>query len=287
MTPNFDLYAIWSNWMWLLRETFANPKGLFWWPSLVVAFLGFITIYAWRVSPQPQFQRQLLMKQLPSDIACVLGYSLTQAIIAPVIIPAMVLGSLLFFTATGVPSPLTTPLQTTEMIFIAFLIYLLGDHNIYWTHRFFHKYRFLWAMHKLHHAPPVLTPLTAFRFWPPETIVHMCAFALGEGLAIGIASWVFGLGITPEKFMGVNIFAVTWILVFSHLRHSHIPIRYPRFLSFIFVSPVMHQVHHSIDPLHHDKNYGHAFAIWDWIYGTLYIPEKDERVQFGLKPLNT
>ena len=44
----------------------------------------------------------------------------------------------------------------------------------------------------------------------------------------------------------------------------------------------MHQIHHSDNPVHYDKNYGVSLAIWDWIFGTLYIPARDETVQFGL-----
>lgn len=222
------------------------------------------------------------MKELPTDLASVTGYLLTQAMVAPLLSKMMVGGVFVIFSLAWVPLPMSQLAGPLDTIFVALLIYLFADHNIYWTHRLFHRYRPLWRLHSLHHNAPVLTPLTAFRFWPPETAVHMLAFAFGEGLALGLASLLFGIGVTPEKILGANVFAMLWLLAFSQLRHSHLPLGYPTWLSRLLISPVMHQVHHSVDPGHHDKNFGTTFALWDWIYGTLYIPKKQERFLFGL-----
>ncbi len=37
----------------------------------------------------------------------------------------------------------------------------------------------------------------------------------------------------------------------------------------IFVSPAHHQVHHSANPKHFNKNFGSCLALWDWMFGTL------------------
>ena len=42
------------------------------------------------------------------------------------------------------------------------------------------------------------------------------------------------------------------------------------------------KVHHSIDPKHFNRNYGDSLAIWDWMFGTLYISRADEDIRFGL-----
>ena len=50
----------------------------------------------------------------------------------------------------------------------------------------------------------------------------------------------------------------------------------------IFVSPAHHQVHHSANPKHFNKNFGSCHALWDWMFGTLYVPEKKrEPLTFG------
>lgn len=282
MNIDISFSAIWQSWIHLIKVMFSGPQGLFWWPTLVVMVTAAIWLASRKTTMQPQFNRERFIRELPTDLLATLGYLVTQAIVAPFLAPIMVGGAFLVFATLWVPAPVVAGSGAAEMVVVALLVYAFGDHNIYWTHRLFHRFGALWRLHRFHHNPQVLTPLTAFRFWPPETLVHMLAFALGEGLAIGFASLVFGLGISPEKLLGVNIIAVAWMLAFSHLRHSHVPLAYPRWLSYVLISPAMHQVHHSVDSIHHDKNFGTAFALWDWLYGTLYMPKKGERISFGL-----
>ncbi|MDC0136437.1 sterol desaturase family protein [Sulfitobacter sp.] len=68
----------------------------------------------------------------------------------------------------------------------------------------------------------------------------------------------------------------------ANFRHSHIWISYGPVLEHILISPAQHQVHHSVATKHHDKNYGSIFAIWDWIFGTLYVPKTVETLTFGV-----
>jgi sterol desaturase/sphingolipid hydroxylase (fatty acid hydroxylase superfamily) len=54
-----------------------------------------------------------------------------------------------------------------------------------------------------------------------------------------------------------------------------------KYLSYLFITPNMHHVHH-----HHlrpftDSNYGDLFSVWDHIFGTFtYLAKED--VHFGL-----
>lgn len=82
--------------------------------------------------------------------------------------------------------------------------------------------------------------------------------------------------------LSINAVDFAWNATGSNLRHSHVWLSYPRWLSHLLISPAMHQVHHSADPRHHDKNLGNIFALWDWLFGTLYLPERVEPVSFGL-----
>ena len=41
-------------------------------------------------------------------------------------------------------------------------------------------------------------------------------------------------------------------------------------------------MHHSDNPKHFDKNFGSCLALWDWMFGTLYVPQKErEPITFG------
>ena len=77
--------------------------------------------------------------------------------------------------------------------------------------------------------------------------------------------------------------SLVWNLAFAHLRHSHVALPFPHWLSHVLVSPHMHQVHHSVEERHHDRNYATVFALWDWIFGSLYIPHPRERFRFGVE----
>ena len=81
----------------------------------------------------------------------------------------------------------------------------------------------------------------------------------------------------------MNAFSLVWNLAFAHLRHSHVAMPFPRWLSYVLVSPHMHQVHHSVEERHHDRNFATVFALWDWAFGTLYLPDPRERFRFGLE----
>jgi sterol desaturase/sphingolipid hydroxylase (fatty acid hydroxylase superfamily) len=94
---------------------------------------------------------------------------------------------------------------------------------------------------------------------------------------------MMGASVGPLTLLGVNVFTLAWNLAFSHLRHSHVALSFPRWLSHVLVSPHMHQVHHSVEERHHDRNFATVFALWDWAFGTLYIPRRDERFRFGLE----
>jgi sterol desaturase/sphingolipid hydroxylase (fatty acid hydroxylase superfamily) len=45
----------------------------------------------------------------------------------------------------------------------------------------------------------------------------------------------------------------------------------------IFISPAHHQIHHSARPQHWNRNYGEVFAIWEWMFGTLFLPSEEIR----------
>ena len=74
-----------------------------------------------------------------------------------------------------------------------------------------------------------------------------------------------------------NIILVLFIHAYVHLQHSHMWIAFRGVLGRIFVSPAHHQVHHSGNPKHFNKNFGSCLALWDWMFGTLYVPAEGAR----------
>ncbi len=158
---------------------------------------------------------------------------------------------------------------------------MLVDFTTYAMHVLQHKVPFLWEFHKVHHSAPVLNPLTNFREHPVDNIFYQWIIGLTNGIGIGLIlclfdddRLVFSMS-GPWVLFGFNLFAY-------NLRHSHIWLAWPPALGRILGSPANHQIHHSAETRHLDKNFGFIFAIWDWMFGTLYLPRERETFRLGL-----
>ena len=81
---------------------------------------------------------------------------------------------------------------------------------------------------------------------------------------------------------GVNVILFLFNATGSNLRHSHVQIRYGARIEKFLISPAQHQIHHSMDPRHRDRNFGAALAIWDWMAGSLCVADKSMVLKFGL-----
>lgn len=175
-----------------------------------------------------------------------------------------------------------TPAWLASLIF-TLLLFILDDYGRFWVHRLLHKVPMLWEFHKVHHSAEVLTPITVFRTHPVEGLLFSLVGILVQGAVVGSAIGIFGGQVSLATIIGANIFSFTFHLVGSNLRHSHIPIRYPRVVEYWFISPAQHQIHHSLAKRHYDKNFGVTFACWDRWHNSFHFSEK-ARVRFGLRP---
>lgn len=184
----------------------------------------------------------------------------------------------------GAPSPsVLPPLAANGIVtLILFLAYELG----YWfNHWLSHRVPVLWEFHKVHHSAEVLTPLTNFRVHPIYAWVFANILAVSAAIANGFANYWFGKTAYQYALADTNIILVFFIHVYVHLQHSHIWISFTGLLGRILVSPAHHQIHHSKNPKHFNRNFGSCLALWDWMFGTLYVPSKErEKLSFGVEP---
>jgi len=180
--------------------------------------------------------------------------------------------------------PATLPAHTLFAAALGF--YLLHDFMNYWGHVLFHKVPFLWAFHQVHHSAEVLTPISAYRAHPVEFFVTAILRAPVIGLAFVFYENIPAQDVAATMIFGVGLIGFVYGLSGFHLQHSHLPISYGPLLNRVVMSPIVHQTHHSLDPRHHDKNFGVKFALWDWMFGTLCVPARHERLQFGLVGAN-
>ena len=153
----------------------------------------------------------------------------------------------------------------------------------YWgMHYSLHKVPALWEVHKVHHSAEVLTPLAEWRKHPIEIIITANVVALANGTAYGAMEWLFGPSAHPLTLFQVNALLVLHFATFLHLRHSSVWIAATGWLGRIIHSPAHHQIHHSLDPRHFNRNLGYSLSIWDWAFGTLCVPAARGKVHFGV-----
>jgi sterol desaturase/sphingolipid hydroxylase (fatty acid hydroxylase superfamily) len=164
------------------------------------------------------------------------------------------------------PWPLAAMVGTVA----GFLAYELG----YWLdHWLSHKVKFLWAFHKVHHTAEVLTPLTVYRVHPIESLKFANIAALASGGTGGVLAWAFGPAWHAPLMFGQNAIFLVFVMTVIHLQHSHAWMTFQPFGRWL-LSPAHHQIHHSADPSHFGKNLGSCLAVWDRLFGTLYVPDQ-------------
>ena len=154
----------------------------------------------------------------------------------------------------------------------------------YWAlHGAFHRIPALWELHKVHHSAEVMTPLTEWRQHPIEFAAFGNVVAVAVGGVYGVMAWLFGPGAHPFTLFQVNLLLVLHFATFHHLRHSGVWIAATGWLGRLAHSPAHHQIHHSTDPAHFDRNFGYALSVWDWAFGTLHVPAARGRVNLGVE----
>ncbi|XCI62638.1 C-5 sterol desaturase [Mycolicibacterium parafortuitum] len=163
------------------------------------------------------------------------------------------------------------PWQLSPSKWYTWVIAIVGvDLLFYWYHRMAHRVRLVWATHQAHHSSRYFNFATALRQkWNNS----------GE-----ILMWI------PLPLLGVPpwmvFVAFSFSLIYQFWIHTEHITKLWRPIEFVFNTPSHHRVHHGMDQLYLDKNYGGILIIWDRLFGT-FQPEVF-RPHYGLtKPVDT
>lgn len=177
--------------------------------------------------------------------------------------------------------------STWGKLALATIIMILTlDFCKYWAHRLHHETSILWPFHALHHSAEVMTPLTANRNHPVFLILRQLIYTVIVGAVQALMLFLLMGKIEIVTIGTVNAGYFLFNALGSNLRHSHVWLSYGRVMEHILISPAQHHIHHSIERKHYNKNYGEVFAIWDLMFGTLYVPKGYENLSFGLSDHN-
>ncbi|ESW77776.1 fatty acid hydroxylase [Mesorhizobium sp. LSJC285A00] len=173
----------------------------------------------------------------------------------------------------GPAGPVTIILFTATML-VAY------DISYYLYHVAQHRFPFLWELHKVHHSAEVMVGITKDRVHPLDDLMNRIWDGVIPGISFGLWSLI-ALDPVEIAIFGINVYVIRNILMMDFVRHTHLKISFGR-LNGVILCPHWHQVHHSVDPRHYDKNFGLLFSFWDRIFGTQFIPDPDEDLKFGL-----
>jgi sterol desaturase/sphingolipid hydroxylase (fatty acid hydroxylase superfamily) len=157
---------------------------------------------------------------------------------------------------------------------LTFLIAFIAlDFSGYWVHRINHEYNIFWNNHIIHHSSEEFNLACALRQSISSFVRIFTVFLLPAAL-LGVPTEVIAV-VGP-----IHLFAQFWY----HTQH----IRRMGWLEYIIVTPAHHRVHHAINPIYLDKNYGQIFIFWDKLFGTFQEELADVPAVYGVtRPVRT
>ena len=235
------------------------------------------------------FDKKILLSgSAISDYKMFLINRVLMLVLSPYLLTQLAVATFLYYSLLSLPvSDFLSSLSGTPTVIVAtfftVVFFTFDDFTKYWVHRWMHKWPMLWALHKVHHSAETLNPITVYRTHPLEGILFSLRGAFSQGIVISMFFFIFGDKVDLVTILGVNFLVFSFHVAGSNLRHSHIDIKYWSWLEKILISPAQHQLHHSLDERHYDKNFGAALALWDWMFGSLHHSEDIDNLVLGVE----
>jgi sterol desaturase/sphingolipid hydroxylase (fatty acid hydroxylase superfamily) len=212
------------------------------------AILLVIMLFCEQLIPRRQFMTYHRNRQITNILLLI-----TDVVLARLLLPVAVVGTAII--AEDRSWGLFNYISIYPLVEFCIVLVLL-DVIIYGQHVVFHKIPVLWRIHRVHHTDPEVDVTTGFRFHPFEIILSLLLKMLV----------VIMLG---APVMAVLVFELLLNLL-SMFNHGNIklPVSLDQKLRLILVTPDMHRVHHSMEKVETNSNYGFCLPVWDRVFGT-------------------
>ncbi len=154
-----------------------------------------------------------------------------------------------------------------QLVVGVLLLDLIGAYFVHWTE---HKVKWMWKFHLVHHTDTNVDVTTGLRHHPGETVFRI-GFTILAVIIVGAPMWII-------------MFYQSMSVLFAHITHANInmPRSIDRALSWVFITPLMHKVHHHYAQPLTDTNYGNIFSFWDRIFGTFAQVEDTRELKYGI-----
>ncbi|MCK5396429.1 MAG: sterol desaturase family protein [Gammaproteobacteria bacterium] len=150
------------------------------------------------------------------------------------------------------------------------IVFLIIDLAGYLFHKALHTYRMLWRFHLVHHSDLAVDITTSVRHHPVEALM----------LAMLIAMIILLLG---APVISIFLYQVVhfFVSMFSHA-NIKLPSIIDRVLRLIIITPDFHRIHHSIDKIYTNSNYGNVLTWWDYLFASCQAKAQDEQESMPL-----
>jgi len=160
----------------------------------------------------------------------------------------------------GVWNALNSAVMKGQPMWIQFpVLFVAQDFLKYCIHNLLHRVPFLWQFHKVHHSVQIMDWIGNMRYHWLEVVVYNSLLFIPLSF----------LGFNPRLFYFIALFEIT----IGHFNHSNIDFDI-KWLGYVVNNPRFHIWHHCADdPQAVNKNFGIMLSLWDWIFGTAYMPE--------------
>jgi sterol desaturase/sphingolipid hydroxylase (fatty acid hydroxylase superfamily) len=228
--------------------------------SLIIIFISAILfIILERIFPYTKGQR-VLREGFFDDLAL---YTIAQSYILGIIVFGFIIRGI--DESTGL-SRLNLFADVPIWLQLVFFV-ITHDIYIYWMHRWQHKNKYLWRIHEAHHSPKKVDWLSGSRSHALEILLNQTI----EFLPIVL------LGAPVEVLAYKAAISAVWGM---HI-HANLNLNTGN-LQKIINGPEMHRLHHTTGK-GRNRNFATKLAIWDWLFGTAYLPEGIKAEDYGLK----
>ncbi len=284
----------WAYWN-VIAPVVQGPRFEWYWIAITLAFVvAFYLVMVRAGSGVRGFFAFLLPREIYLHKSAILDYkyyAVNQLVLSHLPLGRLVTGAIGLLAVADLTSEALVALFGAQnereagalaLVLFTLLSFMALDLGRYVAHYLAHKVPELWELHKVHHSVEVLTPISSNRAHPLDIALDFFFRLLFAAPVAGVFAWLYPSGVVELQILGLNAAGVIVFYAIAHLHHSHIRFGYGPILSKVFLSPFMHQVHHSQERHHWDRNFGFGFALWDWLFGTIYVPRQDEPFRLGL-----
>lgn len=219
---------------------------------------------------------------------------------------------------TGFNLQANNPLNGFPYWAVLLVGFVVRDFVQWWIHRLLHRSPTLWEFHKVHHSVAEMGFAAHLRYHWAENVVYrsleyLPLALLGIGLYdffvihiftlawghfnhsnLTVKGWVTGgiLGFLTGIVFANGLLDITFLQQVSILGKILViagttaagAIALGPLMHKLFNSPEMHIWHHAYDlpaDRHTGVNFGLTLAIWDYLFGTAYVPHDGRDIRLG------